>query len=150
MEGEPPTSRKTGMQVLRLVGASPSMRAILQALIFMTRKRGIWLVFGAVAVALAAGFVLHRFNPEHHFFYPRCPFYALTGLKCAGCGATRAVHLLLHGDFAGALAQNPLLFIALPFAAVWLLKPAWFRNRVWAWVAVALAVAYTVWRNLRP
>ena len=115
----------------------------------MRRRRSIFIFLCAAAVALAAGFVLYRFNPEHHFIYPRCPFFALTGLRCAGCGATRAAHLLLHGDVAGALAQNPLLFIAIPFAALFVLKPAWTRNRWFGWGAAAVAVAYTVWRNMR-
>ena len=103
---------------------------------------------GAILAALAAGFVLCRFNPEHHLFYPRCPLFALTGLQCAGCGATRALHLLLHGDFTGAWARNPLLFIAIPFAAVCFFKPAWTRNRWFGWGVGAVVVAYTVLRNI--
>jgi len=114
----------------------------------MKCNRSIIIFITAVFAALAAGLFLHRFNPEHHLFYPRCPLFALTGLQCAGCGATRALHLLLHGDFAGALAQNPLLFIAVPFAAACLLKPAWTRNRYVGWGAGIVIVAYTVWRNL--
>jgi len=103
---------------------------------------------GVLAAALAAGFFLHRFNPEHHWFYPRCPMFALTGWQCAGCGATRALHLLLRGDVAGAVALNPLLFIALPFVAALLLKPAWMRNRYVGCGAAIVIVAYTVWRNV--
>jgi len=114
----------------------------------MTRKRSIALVLGAVAAALAAGFVLYRFNPEHHLFYPRCPLFALTGLQCAGCGATRAAHLLLRGDFTGAWAHNPLLFIAAPFAVLFMLKPAWTRSSWFGWGVGVVVVAYMIVKNL--
>jgi len=47
--------------------------------------------------------VLLRFSPQEYSFYPRCPFYALTGHYCPGCGATRAIAELLHGHVAAAL-----------------------------------------------
>lgn len=42
---------------------------------------------------------------------------AVTGLPCLFCGGTRALHLLLRGDFAGAIYYNWLVF-PLAFAAV--------------------------------
>ncbi|XWO47240.1 DUF2752 domain-containing protein [[Pseudomonas] boreopolis] len=41
-------------------------------------------------------------------------FYALTGHYCIGCGLTRALHALVHGDIARAFHMNPLAMIALP------------------------------------
>lgn len=46
-----------------------------------------------------------------------CVVRMVSGLYCPGCGATRALHLLLHGDFLGALGMNALLVPALPFVA---------------------------------
>jgi len=37
-----------------------------------------------------------------------CPFRALTGLPCPGCGMTRAFCAIGHGDFASAIGFNPL------------------------------------------
>ncbi|HVF44291.1 MAG TPA: DUF2752 domain-containing protein [Pyrinomonadaceae bacterium] len=37
-----------------------------------------------------------------------CPFRALTGLPCPGCGMTRAFCALGHGDLAGAFGYNAL------------------------------------------
>ncbi|MGB0135246.1 DUF2752 domain-containing protein [Dokdonella sp.] len=44
---------------------------------------------------------------------PSCPFHALTGLFCPGCGTTRALHAVLHGSFLLAFSMNPLAVIAL-------------------------------------
>jgi hypothetical protein len=56
---------------------------------------------------------------------PRCGFHALTALHCPGCGSTRALHALLHGDLAMAIRFN---VFALP--AVALLGVAYAR---WTW-----------------
>ena len=40
---------------------------------------------------------------------------AITGLPCIFCGMTRALHLLLHGDFGGTLYFN---WLAFPFIAL--------------------------------
>lgn len=45
---------------------------------------------------------------------PGCPFHALTGLYCPGCGTTRALHALLHGNLAQAVAMNPLAVLTMP------------------------------------
>jgi hypothetical protein len=37
-----------------------------------------------------------------------CPFRAVTGLPCPGCGMTRAFCSIGHGDFASAFGFNPL------------------------------------------
>ena len=44
--------------------------------------------------------------------WPRCPFFAVTGLPCVTCGATRSAIAFLHGDFLVALRWNPLAFVA--------------------------------------
>ncbi len=37
-----------------------------------------------------------------------CPFRAISGIPCPGCGMTRAFLALAEGDFLGALRFNPL------------------------------------------
>jgi hypothetical protein len=39
-----------------------------------------------------------------------CPFKALTGIPCPGCGMTRALLSLAKGDFQGAFHFNPFSF----------------------------------------
>ncbi len=50
--------------------------------------------------------------------YPLCVFHALTGYYCAGCGATRALHALLHGRVLEAAHDNVLFVLLLPMALV--------------------------------
>lgn len=80
------------------------------------------------AAALAAAAVLRRIDPNAPGNpLPACPFHALTGLYCPGCGSTRSLHALLHGDLATALAMNPLLVVALPLLAWMALDAAGLR-----------------------
>jgi len=73
------------------------------------------LVSMAVALmALAAG-VLRAFDPASAWFFPPCPFRALTGFLCPGCGTLRGLHELLRGHVAAALRLNPLMVLSLPF-----------------------------------
>lgn len=64
---------------------------------------------------LAAGSMyLYMFEPGKSGFFPICPFRALTGFTCPGCGSTRGLHRLLHGDVVAAFQFNPLLVLSLP------------------------------------
>lgn len=44
-----------------------------------------------------------------------CPFHAITGLLCPGCGVTRMCIALMQLDFHAAFYYNQLIFILLPF-----------------------------------
>ncbi|GHV02696.1 hypothetical protein FACS1894159_11630 [Bacteroidia bacterium] len=65
----------------------------------------------------------------------RCPFKALTGVPCVGCGGTRAALLLARGDLCGALWTNPLsvvLCLWLAISYVWIIVDAVRgRNTYW-------------------
>ena len=70
-------------------------------------KRG-----GALAAATgmaALGAAVGYFDPAKAGLFPVCPLLAMTGFACPGCGATRGLHALLHGDLLGALDFNLLL-----------------------------------------
>ncbi len=43
-----------------------------------------------------------------------CIFKNLFGFECVGCGMTRALYLLSHGDIIGAMANNNLVIIIAP------------------------------------
>jgi Protein of unknown function (DUF2752) len=78
------------------------------------------LLYFALALIGVAGLAIiyYRFNPAKYSFFPKCPFHSLTGLNCPGCGSQRAFYFLLHGNIAGALRENLLLVISIPFLAV--------------------------------
>jgi hypothetical protein len=89
---------------------------------------------------------------SRHFFFPICPFKALTGLNCPACGGLRMTHDVLHGDLAAAVVDNVFLLVGLPLLAAWLLV-RWRRGEslmpkpAIAVIAVA-AITWTVVRNL--
>ena len=69
-----------------------------------------------VWLTLAVGTTyLFIFEPGKSGFFPACPFRLLTGFTCPGCGSTRGLHRLLHGDVIGAFEFNPLMVLSLPF-----------------------------------
>jgi hypothetical protein len=98
------------------------------------------------------------FNPTTHAFYPVCQFHRLTGLNCPGCGATRALYALLHGEVSTALRDNGLFILALAAAGlrgIWLAAGKIRRRpagelfpRNWAWPLLFITVVFAVLRNL--
>lgn len=112
------------------------------------------LVLGAIAVAV----VLARVDPNAaDSVLPPCPFLALTGWFCPGCGSTRTLHALLHGDIARALAMNPLLVLAMPLLGWMALNAAGVRvpgrRRLMPWAAnpkiwLVVLLSYGVLRNV--
>lgn len=79
---------------------------------FRWAVRGGLLLLAAAAVGFV--YVLATVPPGEHTFYPRCQLHALTGLHCPGCGTTRALHALLNGRVADALAYNALFPLVIP------------------------------------
>lgn len=81
------------------------------------RRRPLWALapHGAVLAAVAAGSVLVALvDPNEPGHYPTCPFLAMTGYYCPGCGGTRLVNALTHGHVGTAFGFNPLVFLLLP------------------------------------
>ncbi len=71
------------------------------------------------AVIAFATATIVRFPPGHYGFYPQCPFHQLLSLQCPGCGATRALTALLHGQIAVAIHFNALATMLFPVVAVY-------------------------------
>ncbi len=78
------------------------------------------------AIGLAAAGLLRFHDPHDSGAYGICPFLAITGKPCPGCGGLRAVNDLTHFDLIGAISSNVLavaLIAALGIAyLVWLPK----------------------------
>ncbi|MGL4173379.1 MAG: DUF2752 domain-containing protein [Actinomycetota bacterium] len=79
---------------------------------------------GSIATAVVA-----VIDPNIPGRYPICPFLAVTGWYCPGCGSLRAVHALTEGEVVAALSSNPVTVIGVAFAMVW-----WLR-----WMSAAFA-----------
>jgi hypothetical protein len=109
------------------------------------RSPRLWAVgFGLL---LAASF-LFWVNPTQCRWLPSCAFHKLTGLYCPGCGSTRALHALLHGDVLTAMRFNILAVIGLPVLAI---LACWRRlalRPVVGWGALVIAVLFGILRNL--
>ena len=113
-----------------------------------------WLLAGLLGAGLCLGlWVIYLFDPTHHHFYPICQFHRLTGWYCPGCGMTRALYALLHGQWLTACHDNILLVVAPPAAlarALW-----WYPRRQqhrflpnrWFWSLVFLTLTFGVVRN---
>jgi hypothetical protein len=107
---------------------------------------------------------LHLRDPHSSGSWGYCPFYALTGLYCPGCGGLRAVNDLTNGDLVGAASSNLVLVALIPVVVVlwmrwtgraWRSTPAGagrerigVRVGVWVIALAVLLVAFTVLRNV--
>ena len=113
---------------------------------------------GVAVLAAAAVGVVAVVDPNEAGHYPTCPFLAVTGHWCPGCGSLRAVHALAHGDVGTALGLNLLTVLAVvPLVVIW---ARWLlRTRTGArrstvapalllWGLLVVVVAFGVLRNL--
>ncbi len=85
------------------------------------------------AAALGACALLAVRDPNQTGSYGLCPFKAVTGLDCPGCGLLRGTAALLHGDPIRALDHNVFLPVVLVVLAV-----AYGR---WLWSALGRHLA---------
>ncbi|MCL7715366.1 DUF2752 domain-containing protein [Stenotrophomonas sp. CPCC 101365] len=113
---------------------------------------------GAAAAVPAGLWLLWTFDPNAAGNpFPPCMFLAFTGYYCIGCGLTRALHALAHGDLLRAFSMNPLGLVVLalvPLMVLW--SAGWNPRRLQPLMAVVMAPklwllllpAYWVARNL--
>lgn len=104
----------------------------------------------AALVAAVGVWLLWHFDPNApDSRFPGCMFRALTGFYCAGCGLTRALHALVHGDLPRAFAMNPLAVLLLPVLPMMVAHGRGWRPRALApLMRVLLAPAF--WLVLLP
>src|SRR5436853_4921461 len=95
-------------------------------------------------------------RPPRSTLFPYTTLFR-SGFYCPGCGSLRALHQLLHGNFAAALSLNPLALLSLPFLAYGAVSRAAFviRGRYLprvflpAWTIRALGCAIVLFGVLR-
>ena len=106
---------------------------------------GVLLVLGA---AVCIVLLLVPPGSAHAKWLPKCMFHQLTGLYCPGCGATRALSAMLHGDVKASLHNNALLFPLLALIVFLLMKPETSLKRPFAVMIVAVVLGFTILRNI--
>jgi Protein of unknown function (DUF2752) len=122
-----------------------------------TRERLLAVAF--TASSLVALLALRLINPVGSSLFPPCPFHALTGLNCPGCGTTRGLHQLLNGHPVVAFDLNPLMVLAFPFMAYIFLShalvalrgrglPRVFIPNPLIWVIFWVIISFWVLRNI--
>ncbi|MFN4161222.1 MULTISPECIES: DUF2752 domain-containing protein [unclassified Stenotrophomonas] len=114
-------------------------------------KRWLLAALPPVAIATGAGiWALRHFDPNAaNSPFPPCSFFAVTGYYCIGCGLTRALHALVHGDVLTALSMNPLAMVMLAIAPLvlgWALgwRPHWMQP------LISLLMKPAFWLTLLP
>ena len=100
--------------------------------------------------AATACFVVLKFPPGSPGAQrlPKCLFHEWTGLNCPGCGSTRALYALLHGDLKTSLHENLLLIPVGLTAAALIVKPRIGLIRPVAVAIIAVVIGFAILRNI--
>lgn len=90
-------------------------------------------------------------------FFPQCTLYKISGCYCPGCGNTRSVICLFHGDVIGSLHNNitpillitflALLYIELLFSILGKNIKILPRSKIFWFTLMAAVLMYYLLRN---
>ena len=74
------------------------------------KKRNSLIIIMVVSIIAIIGLIMVKnHNPEEANFFIPCMFNKVTGLKCPGCGMTRAMHYLVNGNIKKEIWYNLML-----------------------------------------
>ena len=94
---------------------------------------------------------LYFHNPSEEPFIV-CTFNYFTGLKCPGCGSTRALYSLLHLDLLSAVRFNSFFVISLFLISYIGIKKLFDKNykinKYSVYVYIFFLFVFTIFRNL--
>ena len=118
-----------------------------------------WQLATLILLAFFALIALLVVDPADSSLFPPCPFHALTGLHCPGCGTLRALHQLLDGNLRTAFGLNPLMVSFLPLIAYGFLSglvrvvsgrnvPGVFLPALWIWIILGVIILFWIARNI--
>jgi len=102
--------------------------------------------------------VYYFFDPAKSSYFLKCPLKSITGYDCAGCGAQRAFHELLHFRFLRAFHYNPLFVLSMPIAILWWIfsylnreNTSWLKHFFYSksllFAFLAIVLLYSLIRN---
>ena len=101
-----------------------------------------------VGIGVAVLLFLYFWNPSEIWAFPKCPFFALTGLKCPGCGTLRAIHAITHLRLLEAFRLNPLLVASIPVLALMYVSPRIRSNVLLGRILLVLVIVWWIARNV--
>lgn len=91
------------------------MQSAIETPLKKTQVERLLAILGMGAMGSGAA-ILWYVDPTKASFLPACPMLTFTGFACPGCGMTRGLHALLHGDVLTALNYNALIPFFVVFA----------------------------------
>lgn len=102
-------------------------------------------------------YLVKKYNPENTSLFPPCIIFKFTGLKCAGCGLTRALHYFLNFNLKKAILFNPLLFVFITYFIYFLIKYFMYKLKgcklsknsfnISLYILAGITIIYTIVRN---
>ena len=115
--------------------------------------------FGIPLIVIGGATTLFFLNPSDYSFFPKCTFHNATGYSCPGCGSTRALFNLTHGNILEALRLNPgliaLLILSFTDYMRYLMAikkskvfNSLFGNMKLVFAIIGLMIVYGILRNL--
>ncbi len=118
-----------------------------------------WMGWAGIGIILIYLFFKFVVKIDLIRFMPLCTFYTTTGFYCPGCGGTRAVFALFHGDILKSLFYHPVV----PYAGIvagWFMltqtvervsrgkwKVAMHFRMIYVWILLALLAVNFIWKN---
>ena len=115
--------------------------------------------FGIPLIVIGGATTLFYLNPSDYSFFPKCTFYTATGYSCPGCGSTRALFNLTHGNILEALRLNPGLIALIVLSLTDYIRymmtikqtkkfHSLFGNMKLVFTVIGLMIVYGIIRNL--
>lgn len=127
----------------------------------MSKKNVRQLLLIVLPFALAGVLYLISLFVIKYIKLPPCIFYFTTGFYCPGCGNTRAVIALLHGDILLSLRQNAMIITAIVCGIILYTEPVFkafgktnyrspIRNYYFLYIMIGIFTVYCLVRNFVP
>ena len=103
---------------------------------------------GSILSAFTAIGVLLFFDPRKEAWFPKCAFFQITHLYCPGCGNTRALYHLVHGDFLQSIRNNCLLIPVIVTLIILLIFPRLTIEKTVCYTVLIITILFFVLRNI--